>query len=153
LFFLVKTTPGRERAVAESIMYRAIAEKIPIQSLMSPDDLRGYVIVECQTSYPVDLVIQDVKNARGRLAGVLSEEETTKYFSEKPTIETLAVGDIVEVKSGVFKRMKAKILEMDTTRNEVTIELQEGATPFPITLSADFVKFLNKSKEPEQTGK
>jgi transcriptional antiterminator NusG len=153
LFFLIKTTPGRERAVAESIMYKAVAEKIPVLSLISPDDLRGYMIVECQTSYPVDLVIQDVKNARGRLPGVLSAEEVNKYFGEKPVIEALSVGDLVEVKSGVFKRMKAKILEMDTTRNEITIELQEGATPFPITLSADLVKYLGKSKEGEESGK
>jgi transcriptional antiterminator NusG len=147
LYFIVKTTPGRERAVTESLAYKVIAEKAKIFSVIAPDELRGYVIVEAQTSHPIDILIREVKNARSRLPGVLPENEVTKYLGEKPTIESLSVGDLIEVKSGVFKRMKAKIVEMDADANEITIELQEGTSPFPITLSADLVKLLEKGKE------
>jgi len=87
-----------------------------------------------------------VKNARSRLPGVLHEEEVAKYLSEKPTIESISIGDIVEVRSGVFKRMKAKVVEMNASANEITIELQEGTSPFPITLSADLVRVVEKGK-------
>lgn len=147
VYFLVKTTPGRERAVTESLAYKVIAEKARIFSVAAPDELRGYVIVEAHTSHPIDILIREVKNARSRLPGVLPEEEVTKYLGEKPTIESLSVGDIIEVKSGVFKRMRAKVVEMNTTANEITIELQEGTSPFPITLSADLVRLLEKGKE------
>ena len=147
LYFIVKTTPGRERAVTESLAYKVIAEKAKIFSVIAPDELRGYVIIEAQTSHPIDILIREVKNARSRLPGVLPEDEVTKYLGEKPTIESLSVGDLIEVKSGVFKRMKAKIVEMDAAANEITIELQEGTSPFPITLSADLVRLLEKGKE------
>jgi transcriptional antiterminator NusG len=147
LYFIVKTTPGRERAVTESLAYKVIAEEAKIFSVIAPDELRGYVIVEARTSHPIDILIREVKNARSRLPGVLPEDEVTKYLGEKPTIESLSVGDLIEVKSGVFKRMKAKIVEMDAAANEITIELQEGTSPFPITLSADLVKLLEKGKE------
>jgi len=147
VYFLVKTTPSRERAVTESLAYKVIAEKANIFSVTAPDELRGYVIVEARTSHPIDILIRDVKNARSRLPGVLPEEEVTKYLGEKPTIESLSVGDIIEVKSGVFKRMRAKVVEMNTAANEITIELQEGTSPFPITLSADLVRLVGKGKE------
>jgi len=147
VYFLIKTTPGRERAVTESLAYKVIAEKTNIFSVTAPDELRGYVIIEARTSHPIDILIRDVKNARSRLPGVLPEEEVTKYLGEKPTIESLSVGDIIEVKSGVFKRMKAKVVEMNTAANEITIELQEGTSPFPITLSADLVRLVGKGKE------
>ena len=147
MYFLIKTTPGRERAVTESLAYKVIAEKTNIFSVTAPDELRGYVIIEARTSHPIDILIRDVKNARSRLPGVLPEEEVTKYLGEKPTIESLSVGDIIEVKSGVFKRMKAKVVEMNTAANEITIELQEGTSPFPITLSADLVRLVGKGKE------
>jgi len=147
LYFLIKTTPGRERAVTESLAYKVIAEKAAVFSAISPDELRGYIIVEARTSHPVDILIREVRNARSRLPGVLQEEEVTKYLGEKPTIESLSVDDIVEVKSGVFKRMKARIVEMNATANEITIELQEGTSPFPITLSADLVRLVEKGKQ------
>lgn len=147
MYFLVKTTPGRERAVTESLAYKVIAEKASILSVVTPDELRGYIIVEAPTSHPIDILIREVKNARSRLPGVLKEDEVTRYLGEKPTIESLSIGDIVEVKSGVFKRMKAKIVEMNPGSNEITIELQEGTSPFPITLSADLVRLVSKEKE------
>lgn len=146
LYFLVKTTPGRERAVTESLAFKVIAEKAKIFSVTAPDELRGYIVVEAQTSHPIDILIREVKNARSRLPGVLPEEEVAKYLSEKPTIESISIGDIVEVRSGVFKRMKAKVVEMNASANEITIELQEGTSPFPITLSADLVRVVEKGK-------
>lgn len=147
MFFIVKVTPGRERAAAEVIMYRAIAENFEIFSIIVPEDLKGFIYVEAKTAYQVDLISQDVKDVRGRLQGIVKDEEISKYFSEKPTAEEFSVGDIVEVKTGVFKRMKARVVDVDRARNEVTIELQESGSAFPITLSMDLVKLVEKGKK------
>lgn len=147
MFFIVKVTPGRERAAAEVIMYRALAENFEIFSVVIPEDLKGFIYVEAKTAYQVDLVSQDVKDVRGRLQGIINDEEISKYFAEKPTVEEFSVGDIVEIKTGVFKRMKARVVDVDRAKNEVTIELQESGSVFPITLSMDLVKLVEKGRK------
>jgi transcriptional antiterminator NusG len=147
MFFIVKVTPGRERAAAEIIMYRTLAENFEIFSVIVPEDLKGFIYVEARTAYQVDLVSQDAKDVRGRLQGIVREDEILKYFVEKQIAEEFSVGDVVEVKTGVFKRMKARVVEVDRSKNEVTIELQESGSIFPITLSMDLVKLVEKGKK------
>ncbi|MGC9201246.1 MAG: transcription elongation factor Spt5 [Thermoproteota archaeon] len=147
MFFIVKVTPGRERAVAEVIMYKALAENFEIFSVTVPEDLKGFIYVEAKTAYQVDLVSQDVKDVRGRLQGIVKDEEISKYFTEKPTTEEFSIGDVVEVKTGVFKRMRARVVDIDRAKNEVTIELQESGSIFPITLSMDLVRLVEKGKK------
>ncbi|MBO3757548.1 MAG: transcription elongation factor Spt5 [Thermoproteota archaeon] len=147
MFFIVKVTPGRERAAAEVIMYKALAENFEIFSVVVPEDLKGFIYTEAKTAYQIDLVSQDIKDVRGRLQGIVKDEEISKYFVEKPTIEEFSVGDIVEVKTGVFKRMKARVVDVDRAKNEVTIELQESGSIFPITLSMDLVRLVEKGRK------
>ncbi|MGB9758735.1 MAG: transcription elongation factor Spt5 [Thermoproteota archaeon] len=147
MFFIVKVTPGRERAVAEVIMYKTLAENFEIFSVTVPEDLKGFIYVEAKTAYQVDLVSQDVKDVRGRLQGIVKDEEISKYFTEKPTTEEFSIGDVVEVKTGVFKRMRARVVDIDRAKNEVTIELQESGSIFPITLSMDLVRLVEKGKK------
>lgn len=147
MFFIVKVMPGRERAAAEIIMYRTLAENFEIFSVIVPEDLKGFIYVEARTAYQVDLVSQDAKDVRGRLQGTVREDEILKYFVEKQIAEEFSVGDVVEVKTGVFKRMKARVVEVDRSKNEVTIELQESGSIFPITLSMDLVKLVEKGKK------
>lgn len=147
MFFIVRVTPGRERAAAEVIMYKALAEGYDILSILVPEDLKGFIYVEAKNAYSVDLACQDVKDVRGRIQGIMKEDEVSKYFVETPTIEALSVGDLVEIKTGVFKHMKARVIEVDRSKNEVTIELQEGGSVFPITLSADMVKLIEKGRK------
>ncbi|MEM3368620.1 MAG: transcription elongation factor Spt5 [Thermoproteota archaeon] len=147
MFFIVKVTPGRERAAAEVIMYKALAENFEIFSVVVPEDLKGFIYTEAKTAYQIDLVSQDIKDVRGRLQGIVKDEEISKYFVEQPTIEEFSVGDIVEVKTGVFKRMKARVVDVDRAKNEVTIELQESGSIFPITLSMDLVRLVEKGRK------
>lgn len=70
-----------------------------------------------------------------------------QYFSEKPVIEELSVGDTVEIIGGLFKRMTAKVQSINIPRNEVTIELEESSTPLPISVQADYLKLVRKAKQ------
>jgi transcriptional antiterminator NusG len=59
-------------------------------------------------------------------------------------IEELDIGDIVEVVSGPFKGMRAKITRVDQTKEEVVLELLEATFTLPITVHADYVKVVEK---------
>jgi len=63
-----------------------------------------------------------------------------RYIIRKPIIETLGENDIVEVTGGPFKGMRAKVVRVDPSKEEVTVEILEAAFSLPITVHADYVR-------------
>ncbi len=59
------------------------------------------------------------------------------------------VGDEVEIVGGAFKSDKGVVTRIDKTKDEVTIELREGAIPIPMTISIDLIKILKKGVKKE----
>jgi transcriptional antiterminator NusG len=54
----------------------------------------------------------------------------------------LEEGILVEVIAGPFKGMQARVVRVDVTKEEVTIEILEAAFTLPITVHADYVREL-----------
>lgn len=61
----------------------------------------------------------------------------------------MEVGDIVEIIGGPFKGEKAKITRVDTTKDEVILELSESIRPIPIKVHADYIKKILSEEEGE----
>lgn len=148
--FVVRTTAGQERNVAEAIEARVRAKGLPIYSILAPETLRGYVFIEAMGSHTVDEAIAGIKHAKSHVPGVIGISDVEKFLITKPVIEELSIGDTVEITGGPFKDMKAKIVRVDKVKEEVTIELLEAAFTIPITVHADYVKILEKSKSEEE---
>lgn len=148
--FVVRTTAGQERNVAEAIEARVRAKELPIYSILAPETLRGYVFIEALGSHTVDEAIAGIKHAKSHVPGVVGISDVEKFLITKPVIEELSIGDTVEITGGPFKDMKAKIVRVDKVKEEVTIELLEAAFTLPITVHADYVKLLEKSKSEEE---
>jgi len=145
--YLIRTTAGQEKNVIESIYARAAAEKIEILSVFTPGTLKGYVFIEALSAHAIDDAISGLRHARARVQGVVPFSDVEQYFAEKPVIEALEVGDRVEIVGGLFKKMTAKVLSINLPRNEVTIELEDSSTPFPISIQADYLKLVSKAKK------
>jgi transcriptional antiterminator NusG len=145
--YLIRTTAGQEKNVIESIYARATAEKIEILSVFAPGTLKGYVFIEALSAHAIDEAISGLRHARARVQGVVPFQDVDQYFSEKPVIEELEVGDRVEIIGGLFKKMTAKVLSINIPRNEVTIELEESSTPLPISIQADYLKLVGKANK------
>jgi transcriptional antiterminator NusG len=145
--FAVRTTVGQERNVSNLITGRAEANNIPIKAILVPETLKGYIFIEANGPHVVDEAISGIKHIRSRVPGVVSFSEVEKYIVVKPIIEELDVDDIVEVTGGPFKGMRAKITDIDRTKEEVTIELLEATFTLPITVHADYVKVVEKKRE------
>jgi len=77
----------------------------------------------------------------------VSFAEVEKYIVIKSVVEELNVDDVVEIVSGPFKGMKAKITRIDKTKSEVTLELLEATFTLPITVHADYVRLVEKNKD------
>ncbi|MCX8169815.1 MAG: transcription elongation factor Spt5, partial [Candidatus Methanomethyliaceae archaeon] len=58
--------------------------------------------------------------------------------------------DRVEIVSGPFKGMQAKVTRVDKAKGEVTLELLEATYTLPITIRAEQVKIISKSEAIKQ---
>jgi len=148
--FAVRTTAGQERNVANLIAARIETQmgdsRPPIKAIFVPEVLKGYVFIEAEGPHFVDKAIAGIKHVRSRVPGIVDFSEIEKYIVVKPVIEELDVGDIVEVVSGPFKGMRAKVTRVDKSKEEVTLELLEATFTLPITVHADYVKLVEKVK-------
>lgn len=68
------------------------------------------------------------------------------FMETKKTEIKVDSGDVVEIIGGPFKGEKGKIKRVDSTKNEVTIELLEASIPIPVTIATEFIKILEKGK-------
>jgi transcriptional antiterminator NusG len=145
--FAVRTTAGQEKNVANLIALKIENTKLPVKAILVPEMLKGYVFVEAEGPHFVEDAISGIKHVRSRVPGIVSFSEIEKYIIVKPVIEELDVDDVVEVISGPFKSMRAKITRIDKTKSEVTLELLEATFTLPITVHADYVKVVEKARK------
>lgn len=147
--FAVRTTAGQEKNVANLITVRIESGKLPIKAVLVPEMLKGYIFVEAEGPHFVEEAIAGIKHVRSRVPGIVSFSEVERYVVVKPVIEELDVDDVVEIISGPFKGMRAKITRIDKTKSEVILELLEATFTLPITVHADYVKVIEKAKKEE----
>ena len=147
--FAVRTTAGQEKNVANVIEAKAKMGEIPITAVLVPELLKGYVFIEADGPHSVEKAITGVRHVRSRVPGVVTFPEVERYIVIKPVIEELDTNDLVEVIGGPFKGMRAKITRGDKAKEDVTLELLEATFTLPITVHADYVKLVGKSKKEE----
>jgi len=145
--YAVRTTSGQEKTVADLMSSRIALKKLPLFSVLVPEVIKGYIFVETAGPHFVDEAISGVGHARARTRGMVSLEAVERFIVAKPVIEDLNLGDLVEVVGGPFRGLKAKITHVDRVKEDVTIELlEEGFATLPITVHADYVKLVERSK-------
>jgi len=144
--YAVKVTNGQERTVALMLSDKAKVEGLFIQAILAPAELRGYIIIEAQTPHIVDELIRGMRHTRERVQGTISPDEVDHYIETKAVVEGLDEGTLVEVIAGPFRGMQARIVRVDLSKEEVTIEILEAAFTLPITVHADYVRELKGVK-------
>ena len=145
MIYTLKTVVGRESVVMDNIAAKAKSEGIQIQSMLHPEEIKGYIFIEGDIQ-EVDKATQAVPHVRGIIKSPVAFAQIQRFLQPKQVVIELSVGDIVEVIGGPFKAEKGKITRYDKTKRECTIELVEVAVPIPITVSVELVKVLEKAK-------
>jgi len=149
--FAVRTTAGQEKNVANMIAIRVETAKLPIEAVLVPEMMKGYVFVEAEGPHFVEQAISGIKHVRSRVPGLVTFSEVERYIVVKPVIEELGTNDIVEIVGGPFKGMRAKITQIDKGKEEVTLELLEATFTLPITVHADYVRLVERAKAEGET--
>jgi transcriptional antiterminator NusG len=144
MLFAIKTVVGRENIVIDSIASKAQAQSIVIQSLIHPEEIKGYVFIEGDVK-EVERVVQDIPHIRGLIKKPMPVSQVERFLKPMEVEVSLDVGDVVEVVGGPFKGEKGKVTRYDKVKREVTIELLEATVPIPVTVSVEFIKVLEKA--------
>lgn len=139
-FFAIRTTGGQERVVANQIQARINAKKIGIRSVIVLDSFKGYIIVEAPDSNVAYEGLAGIRHARGQIRGDLPFKDIEGYLIKKPVVSELNVDDTVEVITGPFKSMKAKITRVDYEKQEATVVLLDSPYQIPVTVDANYLK-------------
>ena len=70
---------------------------------------------------------------------------------QKKTEQQVAKGDVVEFSTGPFKGYKAKVLKIDDTKSEMTVELLDVVVPIPITTKMNTARVIQKAAREESS--
>lgn len=145
--FAIKTTSKQERTVADNIL-KAIetrATDIKVASIIAPNELRGYVLVETpEQRNRIEQLVELIAHARVVTKGETSLAEVGHFLIPKPVVAGIDEGTIVELIAGPFKGEKAVVKRVDSAKEEITVELYESIVPIPITVRGDNVRVVEK---------
>jgi transcriptional antiterminator NusG len=142
----LKTSIGHERNVADSVSSKAKGGKSGIFALLSPANLRGYVLIEGMNTDQLKETVKGVRKARGLVKRETSFEEIDHFLTPKPLVSGIMEGDVVELVAGPFKGEKARVQQIDESKEEITVELFEAMVPIPVTVRGDHVRVLEKER-------
>lgn len=145
-FYAFRVTVGQEYNVAHLLYNRARSGGFRVNSIVVVPGVRGLVFIECDALYEAQRLVMGMKHVRGAVRGAISYQEMEGFIRPKPVVESVRVGDVVEIIRGPFAGMRGKIVSVDPTRNEVKVELAEAVYVLPVTINADDIKVVMRSE-------
>lgn len=145
MIFTIRTTVGQEKVVMDMLYNKAKAEELEVYSIVEMADLKGYLLVEADSIKTVELLIHNVPHIKGGkiVQGNIDIKEIAGILESRPLMSSIKPGQTVEVILGPFKGARAKIIRVNTTKEEVVIELFDATVKIPITIKAENIKVLN----------
>ena len=150
MYFVVKVTSGQERIVANMLQSKAAKGDQKVYSMMIVEGMRGYIIIEAEDELACREFVSKEHNVRGVLSKPLTQEEIDKLVSMPSKAQDIQKGDTVEFSTGPFKGYKAKVVKIDDTKNDMTVELMDVVVPIPITTKINTAKVIQKAKNDEE---
>jgi transcriptional antiterminator NusG len=148
---ILKTQIDQEKSVADTLSAKAHLGEKDVYAILSPQGLRGYVFVEGMNTERVREKVRDIKKARSFVESDDPGKQTTiddisAYLTPVSAVIGIVEGDIVELVNGPFKGEKARVQQIDQSKEEITVELIEAMVPIPVTVKGDSVRVLEKEK-------
>ncbi len=153
--YALRTTIGQEHTLSEQLARRAENRpKLQIFSVLVPGGLKGYIFVEAKSIDDVELLVEGMRHVRKRPRASRAEEipinELDHFLVPRPVIEGVDINDIVEVVNGPFKGSRARILDINVGKEEVTVELLAMDLQIPVTISGESIRVVEKATEKEK---
>lgn len=142
MLFAYRVTAGQEAIVADLLYEKIKKVKSGIAALIVSPRLRGYLISESADELEAKRAITNVPHVKGMLHKTMELSEIKELIESKPQEIVFTPGDLVEITSGPFKGEKAKVVKLNSEKEDVTVELVEVAVPIPVTIKLGTIKPL-----------
>lgn len=146
MIFTVRTSLGQEGMVIELLASKAKKETLNVYSAAVLPGMKGYILIEADDQFTVTRAIQQIPNikSKGVIAGEVKIEELATLFEAKTLMQSIQTGQKVELIAGPFKGEKARVLRVNPTKEEVTVELLEATVKIPITIKAEHIRVMKE---------
>ncbi|MFH0818038.1 MAG: transcription elongation factor Spt5 [Candidatus Micrarchaeota archaeon] len=146
MIFVYRVTAGQEKVVADVLKNKIKKDKLGIYSIAAIDELHGYLLVEADDEVAVRQAAMRIPHIKGVLAKNMDPKEVDALVAAKAAGIAISRGDIVELISGPFKGEKARVIKLDVTKEDVTVELTEVAVPIPVTIKVSAIRIFQKAE-------
>jgi len=151
MIYVYRVTAGQEKVVLDMLSKKVKKENLEIYSIAYFEDLKGYLIVEGKDEVSVRQAGLRIPHIKGVLERPMELKDIEGMIeAAKPAVLSINKGDVVELISGPFKGEKARVIKIDTNKDEVTVELTEVAVPIPVTIKANTIKVFQKAADAKQ---
>ena len=146
MIFTVRTTVGQESLVVDILSNKIRQEELNIYSFSVIPGLKGYILIEADNEMTVRRAIANTPHVKGRgiVGGEVKIEELSSLLEAKPLMKTIKAGQKVELIAGPFKGERAKVIRVNDTKEEVTVELLEAAVKIPVTIHAEHIRIIKE---------
>ena len=146
MIFTVRTTVGQESLVVDILGNKIRKEDLNIFSLSVIPGLKGYILIEADNEMTVRRGIANTSHVKGKgiVGGAVKIEELSSLLEAKPLMQSIKADMKVELIAGPFKGEKAKVLRVNDTKEEVTVELLEAAVKIPVTIKAEHIRIIKE---------
>ncbi len=143
----MRVTASQEKITADILQNKVSKGNTDIYSIIMPYGMRGYLIVEASSEIVCRDLILNEPHVKGMLSKPLELEELDKMLKSKQTAQEIAVGDVIEFFGGPFKGYKAKVIKIDPSKDEITVELMDVAVPIPVTTKANLARIIQRANQ------
>jgi len=146
MIFTLRTTVGQESLVVDILANKIKEEGLSVYSLSVIPGLKGYVLIEADSELTVRRAISNTPHIKGKgvVGGQVKIEELSSLLEAKPLMKSIKEGMKIELITGPFKGEKARVLRVNDTKEEVTVELLEAAVKIPVTIRAEHIRILKE---------
>lgn len=146
MIFPVRTTVGQESLVVDIISGKIRSDGLKVFSLAVVPGIKGYVLIEAADELTARHALTNTPHIKGQgiVKGAVKIEELDAMLEAKPLMQSIEEGAKVELISGPFKGEKAKVLRVNATKEEVTVELLEAAVKIPVTIKAESIRIIKE---------
>lgn len=144
MIYTVRTTVGQEPLVVDILGNKIQKEGLQIYSIAVIPGLKGYILIESDNELTIRRAITNTPHIKGKgiVMGEVKIDELSQLLEAKPLMKSISEGDKAEIITGPFKGEKAKVLRVNTTKEEVTVELLEAAVRIPLTIKAEHIRII-----------
>lgn len=144
MIFIIKVTTNKEERALDMISDRIEKKSLNIFSVSRPHGLRGYILLESEDRDSAEEAVFNLPYVKGIVGKTIEYGEIKNMVEPSATTVSIKEGDIVEIISEPFKKEKAKVLRIDSQKEEVVVGLLGAVVPLPVTVKLDNIKVIRR---------